>query len=162
MRGAAAVYEIDGRLLLQTVHRSGRAGISERHVDVLDGYPDVTAEALGDAIGVALARSREIPWPASWPTMREVTAPHLASSPRRYRSWRSWQRAARYVSVHVTADAVHLRRWLPDLGGGGWEPRPVDAPGDGWTYDLTIGGDATPAGIGTAVLTLLESPPLRD
>jgi hypothetical protein len=130
VRGCS-VYEIDGRLLVRTVDQSDHLGIERDEVVALDGFPDVAATAVGAAVVEALNRTREIPRPTSWRRRSEHARPLLAASPGRYQSYRSWQRAARHVSVHATRDKISVTRWHPDLSRGSWLPaedvgRPVD------------------------------------
>ncbi|MEV4517723.1 hypothetical protein AB0K00_53290 [Dactylosporangium sp. NPDC049525] len=158
----AAVYEIDGRLLVRTVNRCGHAGIEEKRTDIVDGYPGIEPGELGRTVQAALARCREVSWPTSWPLMRDYARPLLELSPRRYRSYRSWQRAARYASVRATEESVRAERWYPDLGRGGWEPIPSDPVEDEWTYEVVVPADVGLAGMGAAILTVLAAPPLRD
>jgi hypothetical protein len=152
----AAVYEIDGRLLVRTVDSWGRAGIEDEHTDVLDGYPGVMPAELGRIVQVALARCREVQPPSSWPPLRDHARPLLELSPRRFRSYRSWQRAARHVQIAEKAGSVRVERWLPDRGG--WCPA-SDDPQNEWTYETAVPADAGPAVLGAAVLTTLEAPP---
>ena len=155
------MYEIDGRLLVRTVNRCGRAGFEDEHTDVVDGYPGVEPGELGGIVQAALARCREVSWPSSWPPKRDYARPLLELSPRRYRSYRSWQRAARYASVCATDESVRAERWHPDLGRGGWEPIPSDPVGEEWIYEVVVPADAGLAGMGAAILMVLAAPPLR-
>ncbi|GIH21365.1 hypothetical protein [Rugosimonospora africana] len=154
----AAIYEIDGRLLVRTVDSWGGAGIEDKHTDVLDGYPDVMPDELGRIVQAALARCREVQPPSSWPPLRDYARPLLELSPRRYRSYRSWQRAARYAQIAEKAGSMRVERWLPDLGRGAWFPA-SDDPQDEWTYMTAVPADAGPAVLGAAVLTVLGAPP---
>lgn len=156
----AAVYETDGRLLVRTVDSWGGAGIEDKHTDVVDGYPGVMPDEVGRMVRAALARCREVQAPGAWPPLREYARPLLELSPRRCRSYRSWQRAARHVNVTGKAGSVRVQRWLPDLGRGGWYLAPSD-PQSECIYDTTVPVDAGAAVHGAAVLTTLETPPLQ-
>ena len=57
----------------------------------------------------------------------EHAQPLFDASPRRYRSFRSWQRRARHVDLAVRADGVRLARLHADLGRGAWLPAPADS-----------------------------------
>lgn len=157
----AAVYEINGRLLVCTVDSWGGAGVENKPTVAVDGYPDVTPDKVGQIVQAALAQCREVQPPQPWPPPREYARPFLELSPRRYRSYRSWQRAARFVSVDVEAGSMLVQRWLPDLGRGGWSPVPADPPSE-WTYETVIPAEAGSAVVGAAVLTVLEAPPLQE
>ena len=156
----AVVYEINGRLLVRTVDSWGRAGIENEYTVVVDGYPDLTPDEVGQTVQAALDRGREVQPPKPWPPLREYARPLLELSPRRYRSYRSWQRAARRVSVAEKAGSVRVERWLPDLGRGGWYPGSSDPQGE-WTYETVVPADVGPAVLGAACLTTLEAPPVQ-
>jgi hypothetical protein len=157
----AAVYEIDGRLLVRTVHCCGRAGIEDDYTDIVDGSPGIEPGELGRTVQAALARCREVSWPSSWRPMRDYARPLLELSPRRYRSYRSWQRAARHASVRATEESVRAERWHPDLGRGGWEPIPSEPVEEEWIYEMVAPADVGLAGMGAAILAVLAAPPLR-
>jgi hypothetical protein len=112
----AAVYEIDGRLLIRTVHSCGGAGIDDEGISVVDGFPGVEAREFGEAVQAALALCREVPMPDSWPSTPDYARPFLEHSPRRYRSYRAWQRSARHASVTAAAESIRVERRHPDLG----------------------------------------------
>lgn len=157
----AAVYEIDGRLLVRTVNSCGGAGIEADAITVLDGFPDLEARQLGQAVQAALIQCREIPMPRTWPSTPEYARPFLELSPRRYRSYRAWQRAARYAFVTASAESIRAERRFPDLGRGAWGPMPASPADRAWTDDVAM-APAAPADIlGNALLTVLAAPPLR-
>lgn len=156
----AAVYEIDGRLLIRTIDGSDGLGIERDDVDVIDGYDDTEADILGRAIVAAVDRAGEVPRPATWRSRSDYAAPLLAASPRRYRSYRAWQRAARHVSVDCGPDGWQISRLYPDLDHGGWQPADVDDDAHSRSARRRLPADAMPSDVGTAVLDCLQEPPL--
>lgn len=157
----AKVYEIDGRLLIRTVNNCGGAGIEDGSTVVVDGYPTIAPDELGQTVQAALDRCRDVPMPSSWPPMRDYARPFLELSPRRYRSYRAWQRATRSVFVQANADSVRVQRQFPELGRGAWRPAATQAD-DTWTYEVVVTADAGTAALGSAVLKVLEAPPLQE
>lgn len=157
------MYEIDGRLLIRTVDRSDGLGIERDEASVIDGFPAVRAEVLGAELVAALDRTLEIPRPSSWRRLSEHAQPLLAASPVRYRSFRSWQRAARMVGVSAGPDKISVRRWHPDLARGSWMPAAgVGRPVEDWPQQIELPALASPHDLGAAVLALLSQPALRD
>jgi hypothetical protein len=157
------VYEIEGRLLIRTVDMSDGLGMERDDISTLDGFPGVAAAAVGATVVAALDRTREIPRPTSWRRRSEYSQPLLAASPSRYRSYRAWQRAARYVGVHAGPDGISVTRWHPDLSRGSWEPaEDVGRPVDGWPQEIKLPATASEDEIGGAVIELLGQPSLRD
>jgi hypothetical protein len=160
---SCSIYEIDGRLLVRTLDRSDGLGIERDESTVLDGFPDLAPGAVGEAVGEALDRTVEVRRPASWRPSSECAQPLLAASPKRYRSYRAWQRAARQVSVHATLDKISVQRWHPDLSRNSWmPPADVGRPVEDWPQEIDLPASATPEEIGAAVLDVLRQPPVRD
>jgi hypothetical protein len=160
---SAVVSEIDGRLIVRTVDRSDGLGIERPELITTDGFPDLAASAVGELAIEALEQTREIPRPMSWPRRSEYAQPLLAASPGRYRSFRSWQRAARQVNVSASATEITLIREHPDLSRGSWGPaESVARPVDDWPQHVTLPPDASAADIGQALLAVLQQPSLRD
>jgi hypothetical protein len=160
---SAAVSEIDGRLIVRTVDRSGGLGIERSELVTMDGFPDLAPAAVGGLVVKALEQTREVPRPTSWPRLSEFARPLLVASPGRYRSFRSWQRAPRQVSVHASADEISLTREHPDLDRGSWmSADAVARPVEDWPQHITLLVGASPEDIGHAVLAILQQPSLRD
>lgn len=156
----AAIYEIDGRLLIRTIDGSDSLGIERDDVQVID--IDADREVIGRAIIEAADRAREIPRPTTWPTQSEHAASLLAASPRHFRSYRAWQRAARYVGVHARPDRWHVQRWYPDLNRGGWQPPDETDQSESHGATRLLPLSASPSDIGAEVIALLHEPPLAD
>ena len=85
----------------------------------------------------------------------------MAQSPKRYRSYRSWQMAARYVSVRRIPDGWSMVRWHPDLGRGAWLPPAVESADDTYPQEIRLDGGAAAEALGQAVLDLLTQPPAK-
>lgn len=160
---SAVVSEIDGRLIVRTVDQSDGLGIERPELVTMDGFPDLAPSVVGDAVITALEQTREIPRPTSWPRLSDYAQPLLAASPGHYRSFRSWQRAARQVSVHASATEISVTREHPDLGRGSWMPaKTVARPVEDWPQRITLPLGGSPEDIGHAVLAVLQQPSLRD
>jgi hypothetical protein len=160
---ACSVYEIDGRLLVRTVDQSDHLGLERAETIALDGFPEVPATAVGAAVVEALDRTREIPRPTSWRRLSGHAQPLLAASPSLYRSYRTWQRTARHVSVLAKPDKISVTRWHPDLSRGSWVPAAdVGRPVGDWPQEIELPAAASLQEIGTAVLDGLSQPSLRD
>ncbi len=156
-----SVYEIDGRLILRVIDGSGGLGIERSESLLVDGFPDVDAVTLGDHVVSLAADVRSVELPASSSKLSEYARPLLDVSPGRYRSYRSWQRAARRVTVTVRPDAIRLVRMHADLGRGSWRPIDPDHPrAAGHPQQTVLDLSATAAAIGAAVLDLLAQPPI--
>lgn len=158
------VYEVDSRILVRAVDGSDRMGIERDDQLAVDGYPEISAADLGRTVLDVAATVVEVPRPTSWPTRREYALLFITASPRRYRSWRQWQMAARSVSVHAGQREWELERMQPDLGRGGWLPvtrNRGELSNDGWPQKEAVPFDAPPQEMGAALLRLLEEPPMR-
>jgi hypothetical protein len=105
-------------------------GIERPNITVVDGFPDLDPNVLGQTISRLLWTAREVPPPATWPSIAECAAPLLAASPKRYRSVRQWQRAARSVSIGPHDSQVIVERCRLD-GRGGWCPAELESD-EGW------------------------------
>jgi len=106
-----SIYEIDGRLLVRTVDSAKGLGFERTSSAMLDGYPGVDPAALGQLVIDAATAVRAIPHPRQHSTPAHFGATLMAESPTRYRSHRSWQRAARHVSGALMLDRWALERW---------------------------------------------------
>jgi hypothetical protein len=155
-----AIYEIDGRLLIRTIDGSDSLGIERNDFEVIDNNAD--PEVIGRAIVEAADRAREVPRPTTWPAQFEYAAPLPAASPRHFRSYRAWQRAARYVHVQARPDHWHLQRWYPDLNRAGWQPSDETDQSGSHRAARRLPPSANPSDIGAEVIALLHEPPLAD
>lgn len=145
----ASVYEIDGRLIIRTVHQSDRLGIESEQSRVLDGYPGISHQDIGLLVVDALQLTREIARPAAWGSLRNYAQPLLDLSPNRYRSYRAWLRVARHVSVRATAVEVSITRLQADPNRGGWNHNADNED------RRTLPAGASSEAIGAAVADLL-------
>ncbi|MGQ0824839.1 MAG: hypothetical protein ACT4OX_07415 [Actinomycetota bacterium] len=105
-RGGAAIYEIDGRVLIRTHDSAGDRRISrDVSASILDGYPDTSAAQVGHAVFSAVGDAQQVAPPLVWPRASGYNATLLAETVGDYKSFRAWQRAARCVNVAARADA---------------------------------------------------------
>lgn len=111
--GGAAVYEVERRLLIRTCDGSDGLAIERDETISIEDDLNVDEETLGCAVVAAADKALEVSRPSSWWKLSEYAAPRLAASPGKYRSYRAWQRVARYVHITRTADAWTSHASLP-------------------------------------------------
>ena len=157
------VFEIDGRLLLQTVNETTQGiPVTGTVCEAIDGDPDVAPGALGEAALRALGQGRVVPHPGlgERPKAKDYAGPLLANSPKRYGSDRSWMRAAgactRWRLTQRPWWRARIRTSLTTAGGQSRRSS-RRATRDVSSFSSVRGGCP-----GRAVLRALRQPPLRD
>jgi hypothetical protein len=152
-----AVYETDGRLVLRVVDGSDGLGIERDENHVVVGLDELDPRSLGELVVSLAGQAQELVRPTSWPKLSEYAAPLIASAPTRHRSYRSWQRATRYVSVSLVGQ-VGCTRLHADLSHGSWIPAGGEA--SAFPQRIELGSSTTSDEIGSAVMQLLVEPPI--
>lgn len=153
--GGAAVYEVEGRLLIRTCDGSDGLSIERDETIAIEDYPDVDADTLGCAVVAAADQALEVSRPSTWRKLSEYAAPLLAASPGKYRSYRAWQQVARYVHITRTAEAWTVTHFYPDLTSGSWLPDESENQSQSDSVQGRLPRDATPAEVGAMVLIAL-------
>lgn len=159
--GGLAVYETAGRVIVRVVDGSDGPGVERCENHVVDGYPALDPAELATTMLELAATIRSIALPDQWPSLSAYSTPLVETAPRRFRSYRSWQRATRSISVAFDRDSVRLVRMHADLARGSWLPvsdSDLRAGGFSQRADLVLPTDVST--VGAAMFGLLAQPPI--